>query len=283
MIIPDINLTDLQYALEEKSTEFERGLLSFLQGSSSSSWKVIFLAVWSGAQSKKLDECIAIAQEKFYAELKRQQSDLVSRMGYRRRSQDRSIAYSTKQKIALSVAPWVPVENVSPVDLLEGNPTWRPQVADLLDQLDEDVAYEYFCIWRELERSYPLRHELTDRARRQLLDYGLIRECDKNDVFKFVRWLTFSGLKAFMTEHNLPVPRGFDAGVARIHQAGDLTVAKLESLILQVVNPEDYFLLLPPTGLTRTSIMDTRVRAQVLVSLLVSKSQSDEEWNECID
>ena len=278
-----IQLNSLQYEIEDKAPHFESGLHSYLSGSSSSRWKVVFLAVWSGAYSPELDECLAAAREEFYAKLETRLSRLTERMDYVRRSRSRAHDYSAKQVIASSVASWLPAEDVSIVDVLEGDVSSRLQVAELLDQLDESVAYEYFCIWRDLERNFPLRHELTPHARSELLSCNLIRDCDKSDAFKFVQWITFPGLKAFMAQHGLPAPKGFEAGVSRIQKSGDAQVLELEALILKAVDPKDYFLLLQPPGLTRTMIMDVRVRAQALVALLTNHSENNSvygEWNE---
>ena len=239
---------------------------------------MVFLAVWSGAHSPELDERISVAQEEFYARLGSQPDSTSARIDYTTRSRSRTHAYSTKQVVASSIAPWLPAEDVSIVDVLEGNVTCRLQVAELLNQLERSVAYEYFCIWRDLERNYPLRHELRDVARRALTEAELIRNCGDSDALRFVEWITFSDLKAFMTLHGLKPPRGFDAGVARIQSAGSQVVTKLESLILQTVKPEDYFLLTQPSGLTRTMIMDVRVRAQALVALLTRDSEEPVGW-----
>lgn len=248
--------------------DFEKSYLEYFGGLSSSRWHVVYEVVRSGTYSAVLDNHINVAKEKYHKRL-REFGISSRRWDYVEKTGNSLAARVEKNKVALEILPWFSIVESDVLDVLESDTTARAEVCKLFDLISDEAGYAYFNFWRSLGtgRPCPQLHDLGHQG--ELLESGLVLDRAHIDIFEYIRWIGFKELKDILSSFNIPAQRGYDGCIKKLHDPMNSEAKELvEKILCERTSHLDNFTVPVPSGFTRDQLMDLRVRAQTLLSII---------------
>jgi|GEM_PF-5338399 len=260
-------LETLEYTAPELEDDF-REIYSSYFGGGCSRWHAVFQAVRCGAFSPELDELLSQAQT-VYRQQAVEQGLSTARWSYGSGAKNNLKSRLAKVEIARALLPWfTPVEQ-DIFDVMESDASARARVVELLDGLSVEAGYEYFNHWRFMGELSPMSMMGGQDVPSELLAHGLFHDSSRIPLMNYFRWIDFKELKAKLQTFGIAPKSGYDKYLILL-ESGEHEEARswVETTLREVTAGNECFVVPEPEGFTKNDLMDLRVRAQTLMSIV---------------
>lgn len=267
---------ELDFEIEDEYLFFEDVLTKSLD-CEVSKWLAIHHAVRAGVFSDKIDKLVHLEQVLYRDRLKKVIPNYNGIPSGYYTSNDIKIE-KIAEKEASKIGRWFPIEDVSPFYILESNVERRSEIAHVLEDLSHSASYYYFNNWKMINRdkfdghAY-FRKEISlyydEDAFQELLVFGLVTTAEDATAVDLVHNIGFSVLREIFHSHGLKGANSYSRAISLIKEDSRLMKSVEEYVENNIDRSRLIAFNLPDESWTREQLMNFRVRAQLLVNMII--------------